>query len=123
VGQFCAAVCPLGGSILEYQTYVVEKAIRYAPLIKDKSFEEEKEWRLIISGIGASNEAYCFLNNNIVLKPYFKVSLPNKNIFRIARIGPTDKFELVRDSIPQFFSNENKILEDIVKSSIPFRVW
>jgi hypothetical protein len=51
-----------------------ENLARLAPIIKNKAFQEEKEWRLV-STRGINNERLSFRTGRSMLTPYFKFSL------------------------------------------------
>lgn len=63
---------PLGGSLCAYMH-------RYAPILKDISFKEEKEWRIILGPLSCKSENYNFRTGRSMLVPYYKIPLIDIN--------------------------------------------
>jgi len=76
---------PPGGNLYAYLN-------RYAPIIKHKSFKEEKEWRIISRAIPVSRDGFDFRAGAAMLVPFFKIPLFTEGqAFQIQRVvvGPT----------------------------------
>ena len=71
-----------------------------APLIKNNSFEDEKEWRLISRPISSSRLAHR--RGRSMIAPYFRLSIGNDQHFDCLAevvVGPTPHPELSKASV------------------------
>lgn len=59
---------PRGGDLIAYLN-------RYAPILKHKSFEEEREWRIISRPLSCTFERFGYRAGSSMLIPYFRVPL------------------------------------------------
>ena len=87
-----------GGSLLAYLN-------RYAPILKDESFSEEKEWRVISRPLINQSADFSFREGQSLLIPYSKFPLSYDDMpFRLKEvvIGPTPDPERSRSSITNF---------------------
>lgn len=101
---------------------------RIAPLIKDKSFEDEKEWRLV-----AENLLVFELDHRpgeSMLIPYYNIPIGDDKTFDSIReiiVGPTPHPELSKASVRSLawttglVNNHNNIITRT--TNIPFRNW
>lgn len=100
-----------------------DKLIHIFPLMKDKSFKEEMEWRLISREPKNSDNLY-FRPGNSTLIPYLKFGdkeLISKCLIE-AIVGHTPNSELAIASTREFLRSKN--IEIPVKATtIPFRSW
>lgn len=102
---------------------------RYAPILKDESFSEEREWRIISRPLMSSSKDFCFREGRSLLIPYSKLSLSYDDLaFRLKEvvIGPTRDQERSKSSVTSFLRHEGlmKRLEvDVESSKVPFRDW
>lgn len=120
----------------------LEDIVKYSPIIKHKSFEEECEWRLISRltyddgsiVIPVTDKNMAYRSGKSMIIPYFKFKLcGNDGNFNIAEVwvGPTlhallqekaaDEL-LTRYGIVDFVDGKTKPV-DIFPSSIPLRNW
>jgi hypothetical protein len=76
-----------GGSLLAYLN-------RYAPILKDESFSEEKEWRVISRPLINQSADFSFREGQSLLIPYSKLQLSFR--LREVVIGPTPDSEPVK---------------------------
>lgn len=100
-----------------------DRLIHIFPLMKDVSFKEEMEWRLI-SREPKSSDSLCFRPGNSTLIPYIKFR--DKNLISKcmieAVVGHTPNSDLAIDSTREFLRSKN--IEVPVKvTKIPFRSW
>ena len=110
---------PMGGNLGAYLH-------RYAPILKDQSFREEREWRVISRPLMCSSELLDFREGSSLLIPYYKSPLADKNLpFRVHEVvvGPTPDRERSRNSVKSFLVRHD--LEDVPVevSRVPYRNW
>lgn len=110
---------PLGGNLNAYLH-------RYGPLLKDYSFRDEKEWRLISRPTSCRSKAFGFREGNSMLIPYYTFPLVDaEGHFRLHEVvvGPTPhpkQAEMsVRSFLVRFFHRE--VL--VESSKVPYRSW
>jgi len=65
--------------------------LRYAPILKVKSFEEESEWRIVTHPRSYNDDLFAYRVGASMLVPYFRVSLGEAKSLGIEEIviGPT----------------------------------
>jgi len=110
---------PLGGSLCAYMH-------RYAPIIKDISFKDEKEWRIIAGPLSCKSKNYDFRIRGPMLVPYYKIPLIDaKGEFlpSIITIGPTPNTMQSKMSLKSFMVRQNLKAVDVKESKVPFRSW
>jgi hypothetical protein len=97
---------------------------RIAPMIKHRSFAEEREWR-IVSGLIADDSPH--LGHRLgrsMLIPYFELPLQaNASRFRVEEIvvGPTQHQYIAMNSLTSLLSREGVQWQAVRPSHIPFR--
>ena len=110
---------PPGGNLVAYLN-------RYAPMLKHKSFSEEKEWRIISRPLPCSRERFGYRPGASMLVPYFRIPLSSEQRpFRVEEIivGPTPHPEESIRSVKGLLTR-NKLLKTTVRhSDTPFRNW
>lgn len=99
---------------------------RISPIIKDPSFSEEREWRIISRG-GISLFKLDYRQGPSMLIPYFKIKLneaKNKLIQEII-VGHTPHLQLAKSSTEAFVIKHypNSHRPHVRTSAIPFRNW
>jgi len=104
-------------------SYFCTKLAQLAPIIKDPSFCEESEWRLV-SKNGLNFNLLDFRSGKSMLTPYFKINLDGNISKYISEIivGHTPHVELAVNSTEAFMYKHNCKCS-IRSSSIPFRNW
>lgn len=117
--------------------YFVKELSLIAPLIKDISFSEEKEWRILSEG-GITFEKLRFRAGISMLIPYYGITLRPDfwNLIRQIIVGHTPhpelahsstraflyaKFRDVAKNMPPFSIQPN--VAPVKNSSIPYRSW
>jgi hypothetical protein len=97
-----------------------------APLIKHKSFEAEKEWRLVVATVSAHKLHHR--PGRSMLIPYYKIPIGDADKFDSIReivVGPTPHLDLSAASVRSLAiaaGLDHKGLE-IKTTRIPFRNW
>lgn len=110
-----------GGNLLPY-------LYRYAPILKDQSFEGEREWRIISRPISAHSLDYREGRSLIV--PYYRLALwedGQKTQIDGIIVGPTRDSERSMASVSRLIKGRNVIRErfktPIKVSQVPYRDW
>jgi hypothetical protein len=107
--------------------------------LKDKSFEEEKEWRIVSEnmtprtvddevrrGLNYSETPLCFRNGTSGIIPYRKVKLEGENgCFPLAQIvvGPCPDKERSVKSVESFLASKDLRSVPVIPSDVPYRSW
>lgn len=110
---------PPGGNFLPY-------LMRYAPILKHQSFQDEKEWRIISRPLPCSSERFEYRAGRSMLIPYYRVSLEAKSEpFTIEQviIGPTPYPEQSTNSVKSLLAKFRLNDTQIVTSQVPYRNW
>ena len=97
-----------------------------APVLKDPSFAEEQEWRLVHLPSSFEHESLHFREGRSTLVPYLKHSLaadagpvPIEELV----IGPTPHLDLALDATRALLSSRGLTSTGVRPSSIPYRTW
>ncbi|MFA5824040.1 MAG: DUF2971 domain-containing protein [Thermodesulfovibrionales bacterium] len=97
------------------------KFMRIAPIMKDPSFQEEEEWRIVLHPPRTSIGELRFREGKSMLIPYIETTLQKQLICEIV-IGPTPHEDLSRQSLKALM-HSNGINCKLSKSDIPYRSW
>lgn len=110
---------PPGGNLVAYLN-------RYAPILKHKSFSEEREWRVISRPLSCSYDRFGYRAGASMLVPYFRIPLSSEQRpFSIEEIiiGPTPHPEQSIRSV-QGLLTKHKLKKTTVRNSeSPYRNW
>ena len=106
---------PLGGNLRAYLN-------RYAPILKHKSFEEEREWRIVTRPIMCTRDLFGYRVGTSMVIPYFRMPLGKNPAIREVVIGPTPHPEQSRHSVTGFLVKHN-IDAKVRTSEVPYRNW
>jgi Protein of unknown function (DUF2971) len=112
----------LGGNLRAYLNWI-------APVLKDQSFSEEREWRIVTRPMFNRSESFHFREGRSLLIPYCKLPLQYDDVkFRLHEvvIGPTRDEVRSKSSVVSFLMHEGllKGLEVPVHTSdVPYRDW
>jgi len=100
-----------------------ENLAKLAPLIKNRAFQEEKEWRLV-STRGITNERLSFRPGRSMLTPYFRFLLGSEvsNYLRSIVVGPTPHLELAEMATKSLMSQWPSRVK-VESSKAPYRNW
>ena len=110
---------PPGGNLLAYLN-------RYAPILKHKSFSEEREWRIISRPLFCSDERFGYRVGASMLVPYFRIPLSlEQRPFHIDEIivGPTPHPEQSIRSVKDLLTRHNLENTTVRNSDTPYRNW
>lgn len=98
-----------------------------AGIFKDKSFEEELEWRLLSPPLANTNEAFKLRAGTSMLIPYFEKDLLNDQkglLLQHVVAAPTPHSDLSCSALQQLLVKyDHRNAMEISRSSIPFRNW
>lgn len=97
-----------------------------APIIKDESFSEEKEWRLVSSVVSSKSPQFAFREGEYSLIPYYNFQIADKqhrHSIKTIVVGPSPHMELARKSLCAFMATSKMPTVEIISSKIPFRNW
>lgn len=99
--------------------YFIDRTMFFCSLIKDKSFIEEDEWRLLLFD---EKSEINFLNKGNYFRPYKKIKIDNLNdsIDKVM-IGPNSEKELCHLSLKMLFNKYKIEIEKLNQSKIPYR--
>ena len=111
------------GIIFE-ETNLADLLFQIFCLIKDESFSEEKEWRLISSFYPLYRSPEIkYREGASMLIPYLEIKLDSENcLFENVTIGPTTHPGLAMSSLSEFLFYE-KACSSVSQSGIPYREW
>lgn len=110
---------PPGGNLVAYLN-------RYAPILKHKSFSEEREWRIISRPLFCSREGFGYRTGASMLIPYFRIPLSSEQQpFSIEEIivGPTPHPEQSIRSVKGLLIRQKLEKTVVRKSEAPYRNW
>ncbi|SRR6266436_1931698 len=112
----------LGGNLLAYLS-------RYAPILKDESFKEEREWRIISRPVFSQRLDYREGRSLIV--PYYKLPLCEDNqkleLHEVV-IGPTPDAQRSKSSLASLMMSQKVVMKgtggvNVNVSHVPYRDW
>jgi hypothetical protein len=112
---------PAGGNLNAYLH-------RYAPILKDSSFQDEQEWRLISRPLTCRSENFSFREGPSMLVPYFKFPLIDSEgylpIHEVV-VGPTPHPEQSKMSATSFLirNHRRRARVPVESSRVPYRTW
>jgi hypothetical protein len=110
---------PLGGSLCAY-------IHRYAPILKDVSFKDEKEWRIISRPLSCKSDNYDFRTGASMLVPYYKIPLIDSNdcfLLKSITVEPTPNTKQSKMSVQSFLVRQKLKDVDVNETIVPFRSW
>lgn len=109
---------------------------RYAPVMKDQSFAEEKEWRIISRPLSCRRDNFDFREGRSLIVPYYKFPLcKEREPLQLDRvvIGPTRDAERSKNSVEtlmisqrvEFPASTNVLFNgyNVDISRVPYRDW
>ena len=110
---------PPGGNLVAYLN-------RYAPILKHKSFAEEREWRIVSRPLRCSDERFGYRAGASMLSPYFRIPLSSEQQpFAIEEIvvGPTPHPAQSVRSVQGLLSRHELSTATVRVSDVPYRSW
>jgi hypothetical protein len=106
-----------------FLTAFSDAVLSFAPLIKSKTFQEEKEWRLISPPLSYSEAKFRQGKHSLI--PYWEFDLDLENTLKEIIIGPTPEPKLSSLAVRGLLIKKNFIRYSkdvsISQSEIPFR--
>ena len=106
--------------------YFLSEFVRLAPKLKDQSFREEREWRLISGLVSVDDPRLDFRPGKSGIIPYVKIRLEAADIdFPIKEVvvGPTQDMELATGAVSTFMSSQKIKNWRVRCSQVPYRNW
>lgn len=110
---------PMGGNLCAYLH-------RYAPILKDPSFKDEQEWRVISRPLSCKFERFEFRPGSSMLIPYYRFPLTSENVpFEVREIviGPTPHTAQAKRSASSFLVSQSLRHVPVNNSVVPYRNW
>jgi hypothetical protein len=110
---------PVGGNLLAYLN-------RYAPIVKHKSFLEEREWRIITRPLACSNKQFGYRAGASTLVPYYRIGLASEQerpMINEIIVGPTPHPEQSCHSLRGLLIRHNMNDVAVRNSETPYRNW
>jgi hypothetical protein len=112
-------ILPRGGSLAAYLH-------RFAPLLKHKSFSEEKEWRIISRPLMCMRKRFSFRSGNSMLIPYYRVPIGHSDqplkLDEVV-VGPTPHIEQSCRAVQSFLVSQELEKVPVEPSAVPYRNW
>lgn len=119
-------IFPRGGNLGAYLH-------RYAPILKDSSFAEEREWCLISRPMSCTRDGFSYRAGNSMLIPYYQLPLfTTTSPFRLDEVvvGPTPNPDHSKHSVKSLLVSEGLHLRDgknreemVSSSAITYKAW
>lgn len=99
--------------------------VQLAPLLKHKSFEEEREWRLVSEPLDVAHSQMKYRPSRGVVLPYFEISLSEMNPLELPEVmvGPMPDRRLAIHSLSNFLSKCGVVDWTVTESTTPYRNW
>lgn len=118
-----------GGNLVPY-------LVRLAPIFKDGSFSDEKEWRIISRALSCREDGYNYRIGKSMLIPYLELSiespeeLQNEKRYREIVVGPTPNQKQSQNAVISLLAKKG-LANDMAPggavhvnpSIVPFRAW
>jgi hypothetical protein len=99
---------------------------RFAPLIKDGSFAEEQEWRLISKPLLVTHRLYDFRAGNSMLVPYVKIPLRKRGEplqIEGVTVGPTPNGTAAKRAVQGLLAKHGLAAARVSSTKTPYRSW
>ena len=110
---------PPGGNLWPYLN-------RYGPILKDATFSEEKEWRIITRPLMCTFDRFDYRQGKSMLIPYYRLPLADaQGRLQIEEvvIGPTPHVEQSQHSLVSFLISQGLLQVSVSDSAVPYRSW
>jgi len=110
---------PVGGNLGAYLHL-------YAPILKNISFKDEREWRLISRPLSCRGDHFDFRKGNSTLIPYYKLKLSYEDLpFQLKKIvvGPTPHPKQAEIAVSSFLVSQGLRRIPVINSIVPYRNW
>jgi hypothetical protein len=111
-----------------FDNKLLKQHYKFLPILKNKNYNYEDEYRLIIPSKVVEKEELKFQTNDTLLKPYKEISIPFEYLTEIV-LGPVLNLEKLKTALFFLLKQKNKIISldkehgkiHLRKSNIPFR--
>jgi len=110
---------PPGGNLWTYLD-------RYGPILKDATFSEEKEWRIITKPLMCTFDRFDYRQGKSMLIPYYRLPLADSQgrlQIEDVVIGPTPHVEQSKHSLVSFLMSQGLLQVSVSDSAVPYRSW
>lgn len=100
------------------------KIMEIAPRLKNETFEEEVEWRLISRTFAHNDGHFRFRSNRTILIPYLEFAMTTEGeplIIGEIVVGPNREPDLARRALLDVFASTNAACRRVRNSRIPYR--
>lgn len=104
----------------------LEHFVQLAPTLKDPSFRDEREWRLVSGPIPTTDPRWNVRPGRSMLIPYVSIllsadssSLPIKEVV----VGPTPHMDLAMNALSSYLSSRRLSQWSVKRSQVPYRAW
>ncbi|MCY4028852.1 MAG: DUF2971 domain-containing protein [Acidobacteria bacterium] len=100
--------------------------MRYAPILKHRSFRDEKEWRILSWPLDCTSDRFCYRVGRSMLIPYYRMPLETDSTpFRMEEIivGPTPHTKQSIRSVRSLLLKHGLKQTQVVESATPYRSW
>ena len=108
-----------GGNLIAYLN-------RYAPILKHKTFSEEREWRIVTRPIMCMNKQFDYRPGRSMLTPYYRIPLAGLDVeFGVKRIvvGPVPHGDRAVQAVKSLMVKHRLKATQVLGSDVPFRNW
>jgi hypothetical protein len=98
----------------------------YAPILKDPSFAEEREWRIISRPQKCTGSRFDFREGNSMLIPFYRFPLDGETgpiPIEEIMVGPTPDRERSEQSVKSFLASQGLEEVKVSHSAVPYRNW
>jgi hypothetical protein len=126
IDNWCQEFCADSSSHERMVQIINTSVCQLAPIIKDESFCEEKEWRLVSSSVSSKSPGFAFREGEYSLIPYYNFSIIDETgrpAINSIVVGPSPHMELAQNSLATFLAAQRLASIEIKNSKIPFRNW
>ena len=110
---------PPGGNLIAYLNC-------YAPILKHKTFSEEREWRIVTRPLMCSNKRFDYRPGRSMLIPYYRIPLAGLDVeFGVKRIvvGPVPHGDRAVQAVKSLMVKHRLKDAEVLGSDVPFRNW
>lgn len=113
-------------------TSALQRVFQLCALLKDRAFQEEREWRLVIPASSKQRQfgayRWGFRATKSMLVPYLGLALRNSLreplVLDSVIVGPSPDQELAVTSLKRYFEiSESITCQNVVASGIPYKNW
>lgn len=94
------------------------------PRLKDKAFDKEEEWRLVVGPLSGNDSRICYRTKERVIIPYFIIDYRDKGLpIKKIIVGPGPHKQRGVKSLHQMLAVKKISGVEVIPSKVPFRTW